>query len=262
MSSAEPARVFQQLLSLAPEQVRSATFSGMGTLQASGERFSYTVRFLFPDDVGLILRLHQDVLANLPNPLLLYVRDRDFFAQCVGKRGCVAGAFQNGRLLGYAAGWIPPTGQDNYGKDLGLTPDDLPHVAHLAGSCIHPAYRGNRLHAQLVGLRSALLHSEGFYHQCGEVLPRNVFSIKNHLAGGYYLKGFKVDDFRFDDEGAPHFLLHRDTRSDPRRDDEENPPESRIDDIPTYRRMLDEGRWGYRIRYLDGEPHLAYGVFA
>ena len=261
MSSAEPARIFQQLLSLAPEQVRSATFSGTGTMQDSGDRFSYTVRFLFPDDVGLLHQLHRDVLAALPSPLLLYGRDRDFFAQCVGERGCVAGAFQNGRLLGYAAGWTPRTGQDNYGNDIGLASDQLPHVAHLAGSCIHPEYRGNRLHSQLVCLRSALLHAEGYYHQCGEVLPRNVFSIKNHLACGYYLKGFRIDDFRFDDQGVPHFLLHRDTRSEPQRKDEANPPESLIDDIPKYRRMLDEGRWGYRIRCLDEQPHLAYGIF-
>ena len=150
MPSAKPGRSFQQLLSLAPEQVRGASFSGTGTMQASGERFSYTTRFLFPDDVGLIHGLHRDVLATLSNPLLLYGRGREFFAQCVGGRGCVAGAFQNGRLLGYAAGWIPPTEQDNYGNDVGLDSDQLPHVAHLAGSCIHPEYRGNRLHVQLL----------------------------------------------------------------------------------------------------------------
>jgi len=66
----------------------------------------------------------------------------------------------------------------------------------------------SRLHTDLVELRSALLHSEGYVHQCVEIVPNSVRSMRTHFANGYFLKGFRMDDFRFDSRGSPHFIIH------------------------------------------------------
>jgi len=50
----------------------------------------------------------------------------------------------------------------------------------------------SRLHTDLVELRSALLHSEGYVHQCVEIVPNSVRSMRTHFANGYFLKGFPV----------------------------------------------------------------------
>ena len=75
---------------------------------------------------------------------------------------------------------------------------------------------------------------------------------------GYLLKGLRIDDFRFDAEGVPHYILHRDTRATPRRIEEADPPEYPIHDVGRYLEMMAAGRWGYRVRNLEGEALLSY----
>jgi hypothetical protein len=253
---------FDRLVSPGPWEVHERTLSGTGTDRENGEEFRYLVRRLVQAEVPRIHRLHREILRTLPSPLLLYDRDPEFFAECIGGRGCVVGAFSEDRLIGYATGWVPGADHEgNFGRDLGLEAEDLRRVAHLAGSSVLPPYRGNRLHTDLVIMRSAVLHAEGYHHQCGEIVPMNVYSIRSYLANGHFLKGFRIDDFRFDPEGEPHFILHRDTRSSPRRIDEPDPPEAPIHDVKAYLRMLGAGRWGFRVRDAEGEARLCYGLF-
>jgi hypothetical protein len=200
------------------------------------------------------------MLRTLANPLLLYERSESFFAECMGDRGCVIGAFAEDGLIGYAAGRVPGAGQENYGRDVALRLEQLDHVAHLSAG-IHERFQGNRLHTDLVELRSALLHSEGYVHQCGEIVPSNVRSMRTLFANGYFLKGFRMDDFRFDPLGSPHFIIHRDTTSDPRMIDGTAAQEAPPDDIATYRDMLAAGLWGYRLRAVEGGYLLGYGKF-
>jgi hypothetical protein len=252
---------FDELLKLGPGRIRQATLSGTGTIDGTDESFRYLARALSLDDVPRVHRLHREILRTLPDPRLAFERDPEFFAECVSGPGCVVGAFCGERLIGYAVGSVPGLERENFGRDLDLESRDLEHVAHTAGSCVHPRYRGNGLHAPLVNLRSALLHLGGFHHQCGEVFPGNVFSIRTLFSTGHFLKGFRIDDFRFDPAGAPHFVLHRDTRSRPRRIEEPEPPEAPIHDVETYREMLAAGYWGYRVREIEGESRLCYGRF-
>ena len=233
MSSIGPARYTREFSNMTPAQIRKVLIEGAGTIRNTGEPFEYRIRLLGDSDVDEICRLHRLILNSLPDQLLLYERDSDFFAGCVRGQGCV----------------------------VGLPRDELPHVAHLAGSSIHPRFRGNGLQLQLLRLRTAFASGAGYYHQCGEVLPGNVISIENHLSCGYFLKGFRVDDFRFDQEGVPHFILHQDTRRQPRRKESVNPLDSSIDDIAIYHQRLEEGLWGFRVFYKARGPRLAFGLF-
>ena len=259
MSSAREAQGRKKLFVQDIELLRRTAQTGTGELASAARHFSYVLRYLDESDIPAIVELHGTIVGSLPNRLLLYRRDRPFFTACI-ERVCVAVAFDGDRAIGYAASSIPATDEENYGADLGLGPDQLTHVAHLSGSAVLPEYRGNGIQARLLHMRAAFMHSAGFHHQCGEVLPRNVISIQNHLAAGYYLKGFRIDDFRFDNKGVPHFLLHTDTRAEHLRADAPD-TEFPAHDLERYRQMLRDGYWGYRIHYEAGTPRLACARF-
>jgi GNAT superfamily N-acetyltransferase len=240
-----------------PDAVRQITASGEGTIRETGDPFAFSLRFLTGRDAAEVYRLQQRVLEVAPRPLPLYVRDREFFARCAVERGCVVGAWHEDELIGYAVLHVPLPGEENYGAQLRLPDAELGHVGHLGGSGVHPRYRGNKIQSRMVDLRRAYAHAAGYHHMCGEVLPSNIISIRNHLDRGYFLKGFKIDRFELS-----VFLLHSDTRGSPRRLDETDMPEAPIDDTATYRRMLQAGRWGFRVTKRDDRWNLCYGRFA
>ncbi len=243
------------LRGLGIEELRAFRFAREGRFRSSGVPFECEARLLGPRDVDALLALHDEVLAALPNPLLLYRRDGDFFLRCVTK-GCVAGALHEGRVIAYAALFVPGLEGTNYGRDLGLEGEELLAVGHLAGSAVAPPYRGNRLQRELVALRNAYARQGGCYHMCGEVVPTNVISIINHLSKGFYLKGHRIDDF-----GDRCFLLHADLRREPRRVADDAALEAPISDLERYVEFVDAGRWGFEVIKRDEGYRLRYGRF-
>lgn len=259
MSSAREAQGRKKPYALDVDLLRQTADEGAGVVQSSSRHFSYVLRYLKESDIPAVVELHGTIVESLPSRLLLYHRDREFFAACIAE-GCVAAAFDGDRAVGYSAASVPRSAEDNYGVDLGLSRDELARVAHLSGSAVLPDYRGNGIQARLLQMRAAFMHSSGFHHQAGEVLPKNIVSIQNHLIAGYYLKGYRVDDFRFDDKGVPHFLLHMDTRTDPMREDSPD-RQFPVDDIERYREMIRDGYWGCRIDFVSNVAQLLCARF-
>ncbi len=237
-------------------EMKRSVLSGNGTIRRTGEPFAYSVRFLEPADIGLLLGLHREVLAAMPEPLLLYERDHSFYHQCTTNSGCVVGAFHDKAMIGYAALFTPGPEDENYGTFLGLEEADLRRVGHLAGSAVHPDYRGNRLQRLLVDVRGAYAHKAGWHHLCGEVLPSNVISIVNHLSKGYYLEGFRIDCF-----GLPCFILHNDMSSSPSLVPGREVVELPLKNMDGYQEMMREGRWGFEVVKPCGVYHIRFGLF-
>jgi len=229
---------------------------GEGRFKTSGELFEYESRLLTVSDLAALLELHDEIMASLRDPLLLYRRDVDFFEECV-RDGCVAGAIHGARLIAYAALFVPGLDRTNYGRDLGLRGDDLLAVGHLAGSGVAPPYRGNRLQRELVVLRNCYAARSGHHHMCGEVVPTNVISIINHLAGGFYLCGHRIDDF-----GDRCFILHADLRRPPLRLPGDGTVEASISDLGRYVELVDGGRWGFEVVKREDVWTLRYGRFS
>lgn len=238
------------------EEIKRITTTRAGIIKKTGEPFECCLSFLSVGDVDRICRLQSDVLAVAPSPLPLYVRDDEFFAKCIEDRGCIVGAQHGENLIGYAVLCVPGSGEENYGLELGFAQSELEHVGHLAGSGVHPDYRGNGLQSCLVDLRGLYALSAGYHHLCGEVLPENAISIQNHLSNGYFLKGFKID--RFD---LSVYMLHKDMRVEPELAADGKTLEAPIHDVAAYRRMMDSGHWGFGLTGRDGLSHITYGKF-
>lgn len=237
------------------EELLAVRLEREGRFRDTDEPFPYVARLLRPDDVDDLLALHEEIMDSLPDPLLLYRRDAEFFLECLTD-GCVAGALHGSRLMAYAALWVPGLDRPNYGRDLGLEEEELPAVGHLAGSAVAPPYRGNSMQRELVALRNCYAARSGQYHMCGEVVPTNIISIINHLSQGFYLTGHRIDEF-----GDRCFILHADLRREPRRVEGDETVEAPIRDLDRYMELVDGGRWGFEVHKVDDDYRLRYGRF-
>lgn len=237
------------------EALRALRIERQGRFRSSGEPFEYRVRLLDPSDVDRLVELHEEILASLPDPLLLYRRDEDFFLGCI-EDGCVAAAEHGSRLMAYAALHVPGLEGTNYGRDIGLRGEELLEVGHLAGSAVAPPYRGNGMQRELVALRNRFALRSGHHHLCGEVVPTNVISIINHLATGFYLKGHRIDEF-----GDRCFILHSDLRREPERVPGDEAVEAPIDALDRYVELADRGRWGFEVVQPDDDYLIRFGRF-
>jgi hypothetical protein len=223
------------------EKWRAIAVVGNGVLKHTRERFQYRLGFVTGEEAAALVRLQGQILSVAPKPLPLYVRDQKYFVECAEECGCIVGAWHDDRLIAYSVLQVPPESEENYGALMGIPADELHCVGHAAGSGVHPDYRRNSLHKSMIVLRNDFALDNGYVHLCGEVLPTNVASIRNHLAGGFFLKGLKVDKFDLD-----AYLLHKDLRVAPQLTDEPT-KEWDINDVEWYRRMLDDGFWGFRL---------------
>ena len=237
------------------EKWRAITAIGNGVLKGTGEHFQYRLGYVTGEDAAALVRLQGQILTVAPRPLPLYVRDEGYFVRCAEDAGCIVGVWHDGRLIAYSVLQVPAEGEENYGVLMGLPEDELRCVGHAAGSGVHPDYRGNEFHKSMIVLRNDFALDNGYVHLCGEVLPSNPVSIRNHLSRGFFLKGFKVDKFDLD-----AYLLHKDLRVAPTLADEAT-QEWDVTDVDWYRRMLGDGYWGFRLSKR-GDWLLTCGRFA
>ena len=253
-SAAEGDAVGLQTLDVAA--LRDVRLTRQGRFRSSGDAFDYEARLLGRTDISSLVELHEDIMASLPDPPMLYRRDDSFFLECITE-GCVAGAFYGPKLVAYAALYVPGLENTNYGRDIGLAGPELEAVGHLAGSAVAPAFRGNRIQQDLVALRNSFARRSGTYHMCGEVVPGNVISIANHLAKGFYLTGHRIDDF-----GDRCYVLHADLRRQPLRVAGDVAVEAPVLDMENFVELVDGGRWGFEVRKQEDDFLLRFGRFS
>jgi GNAT superfamily N-acetyltransferase len=238
------------------DEIRRVKLREYSFRRASGEEIRCSIQVLDHSHVDGVVALQNEVLAPLTPPFPLYRRDRAFFRRTIEEAGYVVGAFHSGQLIAYAALHSPGVAKENLGIDLGLPERELLSVAHLAGSAVHPSHRRNQLQQHLVEIREELARQAGFEHLCGEVIPGNSISIRNHLAVGYFLKAFRIDHL-----GEPNFVLHKELQ---REAPILGPSEIRgttTDDIEGFRQMVNEGRWGFRTAHREDKMLIEFGRF-
>lgn len=92
--------------------------------------------------------------------------------------GFVEGVFHEGKLI-YFMGCLYPPLEDNLGLDLELSPELLPHVAHLEIAMCHPNYEGYGIHSTITSRCATLLESDGRTKViCSTVSPINTPSLR------------------------------------------------------------------------------------
>lgn len=86
---------------------------------------------------------------------------------------------QNGGFPAYLIGCLYPPDEENLGADIGLSPSELSHVAHLEIAMTHPDFRGFRIHSVMCRLCCDYLFSDGRTEfVMATVSPKNIPSRK------------------------------------------------------------------------------------
>ncbi len=99
---------------------------------------------------------------------------------------------------------FPELGQENLGRDLGFSNEDLMKTAHMETVVIAPAYRGHHLQARLMAKAEEDLKDAGYKHLLCTIHPDNPYSMNNALSLGYKVEKL-VDKYG----GLPRNILKK-----------------------------------------------------
>ena len=142
--------------------------------QPSGDQ-PFAMRLLGPEHFAAVVGVQEALTAALQNPSLYYPNPPELLRLCLGEQGLTIGTFVANRLIGFRSILYPGAREDNLGRDIGLSANDLNLVAHLERTVVLPDYRGNRLqmrmtaHAIRLGIATRDVRQHG-----GQIQDRHV----------------------------------------------------------------------------------------
>jgi hypothetical protein len=233
---------------------------GVVQRRSDGAWLPYETRRLDENDLNELHRLHELIQNRLPHPHVFRHDGRDFLERHLQQRGGTFGAFCEGELIAYAVVSLPGYDDDNLARDLPELDIPLDEVALYDGSAVHPNYRGSRLHSELNTLRAAYAGLRGCHHLMGTVSIFNPYSLRNHFAAGFFIKGIGVKY-----GGMWRLIIHRDQRYESvtaiQRLAELSPDVimwCHIEDVEAQTKVLGAGAWGFRLCEVEGRPSICY----
>lgn len=91
----------------------------------------------------------------------------------------------SGALAGVFIAALPGEREENLGRDMGLSEEELGKVAHMESVAIFPEYRGNGLQYTLMKTAEEELRRLGCRYLMCTVHPENRFSRDNMIRQGY-----------------------------------------------------------------------------
>lgn len=92
---------------------------------------------------------------------------------------------ESGTLAGIFIVTFPGSGEENLGRDIGLSGEELGNVAHMESAAILPEYRGNGLQYSMMQAAEEELRKMGYRYLMCTVHPENVYSKNNVIRQGY-----------------------------------------------------------------------------
>lgn len=142
----------------------------------------FTLRVLLPQDRAHMQALRDAVMAALPDPRWYFSMEDEEIDQWLSQRSAV-GYFAGDVLAGFAA--ITPwneRGEHAYARVLG---EPVEGTYDFHDVMVHPAYRGHRMHQQLLKLATASVRALGGRALYCTVDPDNSASWHNFEKEGY-----------------------------------------------------------------------------
>ena len=113
----------------------------------------------------------KDILVTLSEEEWSYMMDHGF----------VLGVFaeEDPSQPAYLLGCVYPKDEDNLGHDIGLSEEELKHVAHLEIAMADPKFRGYHMHSRMCALCTQMLMEDGrTQFVMATVSPKNIPSKK------------------------------------------------------------------------------------
>ena len=126
------------------------------------------------------------------NTDVLRRNSREMLLECLCEPHYTIGAYHNGKLAGFAVLYVPGTGKENIGKDIGIAESELNTVANIKLVIVRPEYRGNGLQKKLTEKLENEAKNKGYKVLCLTVSPDNIFSRRNVESSGYVFHSQKL----------------------------------------------------------------------
>lgn len=98
---------------------------------------------------------------------------------------------ESGALAGVFFVAFPGAGEENMGRDIGISEEELPKVAHMESVAILPEYRGHGLQYRLMLEGEEELKRRGYQYLMCTIHPDNQFSKNNAIRQGYEVMATK-----------------------------------------------------------------------
>ena len=76
-------------------------------------------------------------------------------------------------------------GEENLGKYLNLSPEEMREVAHMEIAMVRATYRGQGLQKRMMQEAETRLKEAGYHYLMGTAHPENVYSVNNFKKLGY-----------------------------------------------------------------------------
>ncbi|MCR5703770.1 MAG: GNAT family N-acetyltransferase [Eubacterium sp.] len=136
-------------------------------------------------DVFAIDTVMRTVERALENPSFFVGDDLEFIKKHIKDEGRTILAKDQGKVVAFLILRFPKQNEDNLGRDIGITKEELLRVVHMESVGVLPEYRGKGLQEKLLAHAEELLLDEDFCYYMATVAPGNIPSQKNFEKKGY-----------------------------------------------------------------------------
>lgn len=173
----------------------------------------YYMQVITTDKLEDVVALQRYVYDLLPNKQVLYMDTYEEIFDDMQHGAKIIGVYNNAKdLIAYRHFGFPGRSPKNLGNDINLPEKELPKVAHLETTVVHPEYRGNSLQSLTLQQAIPLIKASGYSHLFCTVSPQNIYSLYNIMKNGLRVKALKKK-YGTEESGSDsvwRFILHRD----------------------------------------------------
>lgn len=137
-------------------------------------------------DSEQFIKLLHEVQRNMPHPEWFFLDPDDEVQEMLRDGRMRLWVAMDGEHLAGAFDYITPgLGKFNYGRDLGLTEEELLRVVNFDSVAVRPEYRGMGLQRKLMACAEEALSRTGPHILLCTIHPDNVFSLQNAQKRGF-----------------------------------------------------------------------------
>lgn len=152
------------------------------------QRVEFFIERAVPEDYQLMAEVIQLVWQQMERKEWFAADDSEYTSRILkdGKGlGYKAFLKDSGELAGIFLASLPGKGEENLGRDIGFSEEELEKVAHMESVAIFPEYRGHGLQYAMMQTAEEELKKLGYRYLMCTVHPDNEFSKNNIVRQGY-----------------------------------------------------------------------------
>lgn len=137
------------------------------------------------NEIDNILKIQEEAFEAIESPELLRRNTPEMLRACLCEPHYTIGAYCNNVLVGFAVLYDGGNDDENLGKDMGYSKDELNDVINLKLVIVSPKYRGNGLQCRMTKELEKVAAQKKKSCICVTVSPDNKVSRKNIENMGY-----------------------------------------------------------------------------